>query len=90
MSGVDVMNEKDMMILIGAWESFYKLDQLVKQMTGQTGIDLNKYRPLWQLPDVIKMYSKYRDSEADKDVNEFFRILNDLSNPTEEKYKMLE
>ena len=58
-------------------------------MSGGAGIDFYDYKPLWDIPALVKRNSKYCRYQSDEMVEEFLSILNNIELSAEEKYELL-
>ena len=82
------MGKEDMMILISAWEGFFKLHFAFSNINGN-GLDEDLYKGLWDIPNVIQRYSRFANAYDDESEDQFYCIMNNSDLSTEQKYNLL-
>ena len=80
------MTGKEILELIKIYEEFKAIDSIIMLLDGNCGLDNEKFPHLYNLPELIKKHSKYRNRE---DYDDFYEILGDREKTAEEKLEMI-
>ena len=83
------MSDEDMIILIKAFESVSKLNDIIKSITGGYGIDAEGLDSIFDIFEVIRNNSRYAGLDEDEDYETFRAILYAINISTEEKYALI-